>query len=187
MMLTRVLTCIALVVGVLAAAPPAHDLAQSSALVTVRDTGLLELRLSVPYEEALHASAMPRQPQPLFLASVSSMTDARVAALLDAFQAALQRGTRVVADGRTVPLTSWQWPAHGQVRATIRQAAMIATLGVHDHVERLTITATGRTTALPRQVQLQVPAAVGPVLLTVVRPQEQWLRSGALSSPITVR
>ncbi len=187
MMIRRALALSALVLGVIVAAPRAHDLAQSSAVVTVRDTGVLELRLSVPYEDALHASAMPRQPQPLFLATVSSMTDARVAALLDAFQAALQRGTRVVADGRTVPLTSWQWPAHGEVRATIRRASMIATLGLHDHVERLTITASGRTSELPRQVQLQVPAAAGPVLLTVVRPQEQWLRSGALSAPITIR
>jgi hypothetical protein len=170
----------------LSAVPLAHDLAQSSAVVTVRDTGVIEIRLAVPYEEALHAATMPRQPQGVFLASFSSGSDRQAAAVLAAFNVAVQRGVRIVADGQAVALGDWQFPAQADVRATLRRAAMMATVGAHDHVDRLMVTATGRASGPVRQVQVQLPPALGPALLTVLHPREQWLRDGRLSPPVLV-
>ena len=38
--------------------------------------------------------------------------------------------------------------------------------------------------AVGGSVQLKLPAAVGPVLVTVTRPQERWVEPGVLSAPI---
>lgn len=176
--------CLCLLLSV---APHAHDLAQGSAVVTVRDGGLVDIRISVPYDEALHAATMPRQPQGVFLAGFSSASEAQAAAVLTSFNAAVQRGVRVVADGQVVTLGNWQFPRNADVRATLRRAAMIATLGAHDHVDRLTVTATGQARGTVRRIQVQLPGVLGPALLTVVHPQERWLHDGRLSSAIPVR
>lgn len=173
----------------LAVALGAHDLTETSATFTVRDSGVVELRLAIPYDEVLRRTTMPKQPLPVFLAAFSSAGDRSVAAALTTLHEHVRRNTRVVADGRPVPLTAWEWPDVGLVRSGFRRAAMMATVGTHDHMERLTVTARGQLTGGSpiRQVQVQLPEQLGPTLVTVLHPEERWLRGGALSAPIPIR
>lgn len=179
------LVCCALV----PAGMTAHELGESSATLTVRDAGVVELRLAVPYDEVLRRTTMPNQPRPIFVAAFSSATDASVSSTLTALHDRLRRGTHIVADGHEVPLTAWQWPDTGAVRTQFRRAAMMTTVGAHEHMERLTVLARGQVTggASIRQVQVQVPELLGPALVTVLHPDERWLKGGVLSAPIVIR
>lgn len=167
----------------------AHDLTESSALLTVRDSGIVELRLTIPYDDVLRRATMPNQPLPVFLAAFSSAADRAVAGALTTLHEHVHRETRVMADGRPVPLTAWEWPDVGLVRTGFRRAAMMATVGTHEHMERLTVTARGQLAggAPIRQVQIQLPEQLGPALVTVIHPEERWIKGGALSAPMPIR
>lgn len=184
--MTRFLVLVVACASLLRVPVSSHELGETSVTLTLRPGGVSELRLVIPYDEVLHRQVMPREPFGAFLVAVSA-APAGQAAATSALQDAIARDTRVLADGRPVIVDRWNWPSPAVVRDTLRRALMMRTAGVHDHPERLVVTAAAHLAATTRQVQIRVPVTLGPALVTVSRPREQWVAAGALSTPIPIQ
>ena len=116
----RIRTVLLATVGLLVATPVmAHDLADASATLIVRDGGHLQLRLQVPWADVLRAQWMPKASPPEFLAKVVSLPRAEFARDLVRVQATLERDARVVADnGPPVVFARRQWPSANSQRSS---------------------------------------------------------------------
>lgn len=164
-----------------------HELGGSSIAVVVRAGGEAELRLAIPYDEVLHRQVMPRQPFQAFLVAFSAGPAGQAAAAADALRTTLARETGLLADGRPVTISGWTWPPAAAARDILRQSLMMQTSGSHQHPERLVVVATAHLDASARTLQVRVPAILGPALVTISRPREQWVSPGALSAPFPIQ
>ena len=126
------------------------------------------------------------------LAGISDAIDGFIASLEKrhaTVEQSIQLGTRLVADASApVAFTRWQWATADEVQDALKRELMSRLAdGVRfEHLSRLAVTAevtTGRDIAA---VRLKLPASFGPALLTVYRPEERWVKSGELSSPVNV-
>lgn len=169
----------------------AHELEETAVTLVVREGGALELRLVCTWSRLLLADrvATPAAAREQ-LARLAAESDTRFATRVNALRRTIESSVRARAVGNThQAFTAWQWPAARAVQEAIRQelmAAMTGGAGDH-HASRMTTTArlvVGPTTPA---VQLELPKQLGPVLLTVVRPQEQWLAPGQPSPPVALR
>ena len=187
----RIRTVLLATVGLLVATPVmAHDLADASATLIVRDGGHLQLRLQVPWADVLRAQWMPKASPPEFLAKVVSLPRAEFARDLVRVQATLERDARVVADnGPPVVFARWQWPSAAEVQEALRRELMsrLADGERFEHFSRLPATSEVALGRSPTAVRLRLPTSLGNALVTVYRPAEQWVKAGELSGSVVVR
>lgn len=170
--------------------PNRHDLAETGATVVVRDGGHIELRLQVPWADVLHGVWIPAVPLEEFLVRATSRPVAEFARELAKVESDVERGARLVPDGgATARFTRWQWPRANEVQEALRRELMsrLADKANFEHASRLPASAELAVGRELTSVQLQLPVVLGPALLTVYRPAEQWLAPGALSPPMGVR
>ena len=180
----------AIAVALLMASPlSAHELADASATVVVRDGGHVQLRLQIPWADVLHATWMPKRSMQEFLVVVTNQPRADFARQLDAVQRSIERGTRLVADaGAPVTFTHWQGATAAEVQEALKRELMsrLADGDRFQHASRLAATseiALGHEIAT---VRVQLPPTLGAALVTVYRPEERWVKPGELSAPVTV-
>ena len=167
----------------------AHELAETSATLVVRDGGHLDLRLQVPWADVLRAQWMPKASPQLFLAQVVNQPNADFARSLARVRAALERGARVVAVADTpVAFARWQWPTAVEVQEALRRELMsrLADGERFEHLSRLAATSDVVLARSPATVRVQLPPALGPTLVTIYHPQEQWVKAGELSAPFSL-
>jgi hypothetical protein len=176
--------------GLLAAAPvTAHELAETSATLIVRDGGHVELRLHIPWSDVLRSRWMPGVPMEEFLVRVTSQPEADFKRDLLRVEADVERDARVVGDGGAPsPLGRWQWPASSAVQGALKRELMsrLVDRDRFEHASRLPVSAEVTLARGPATVSLRLPGVLGPALLTVYRPAEQWLSPGQWSTPVPV-
>ncbi|MEK0431438.1 MAG: hypothetical protein RL139_1242 [Gemmatimonadota bacterium] len=163
----------------------AHELAEASATLVLREGGHVELRLLVPWAEVLRQRLMPERPMRDFLARVTEEPPGRLERTIAAVEAELSRDTRLMPSGRpAMGFTRWRWPDAARIRAALREELMDRLAGGDPvHPSRLQAVAEAiRPGAAP--VRAVFPRSLGPVLLTVVRPREEWVTPGRTSTPI---
>lgn len=181
---------LALACGAWSAAPAVpHELAQSSATLVLRDGGHAELRLQVPWADLLRAQWMPDVAVTEFLARVTAEPTDVFARRVSQLQSRIARDLTVAPDGGAGrPFTQWHWPHPLELREALRRELMsrLATPSDFEHASRMTVVAEQTLGREPSSVRVQLPALLGPALLTVYRPTEQWLPAGTLSAAIPV-
>lgn len=164
----------------------AHEMAEASATLAVRDGGHVELRLLVPWAELLRTRLLPGRPMPEFLARVTQQPSRELEAAIAGIRAEVERGTLLLApQGRRITFRAWRWPDTDEVRTALRTELM-ARLAADDagiHPSRLLTTADAVMGRVP-EVRAMFPSALGPVLLVVTHPVEQWLAPGRASGPL---
>ena len=170
--------------------PSRHDLAETGATVVVRDGGHVELRLQIPWADVLHGEWIPSVPMEEFLVRATSRPAPEFARDLAKVQAEVERGARLTPDGAAAArFARWQWPRAGEVQEALRRELMsrLADKANFEHASRLAASAELAVGRDLNSVRLQLPSLLGPALLTVYRPAEQWLAPGAMSAPMSVR
>lgn len=167
-----------------------HELAEASATVVVRDGGHVQLRVQVPWSEVLRRAWQPRAEPVRFLGEVVGLPPATLARRVAAVQQRLAAEVRVAGDGAAgVPPERWQWPAPEALRDALQRELMsrVAEGSAFEHASRLPVTAEAKLPRSPRAVRVRLPALLGPALVTVVQPREQWVAPGAWSVPAPLR
>ena len=159
-------------------------------VATVRDGGQVALRLQVPWAEGLHARWMPGASMEEFLVRTTNQNSAAFARDLAQVERSVERTTRLSADHdapRTFP--RWQWPSSSEVQDALRRELMsrLADGAQFAHLSRLPASTELVLGREPAAIRLQLPDFLGPALLTVYRPTEQWLRPGQISAPTGVQ
>ena len=168
----------------------AHELSETSATLVLRDGGHVELRLQVPWAQVLREQWVPGVTMEEFLVRVGNQRPAEFARELTQVENGIERSTRFVIDGGApAALSNWQWPAAAVVQEALRRELMsrLADGDRFEHASRLPALAEQTVGREPASVRFQLPVALGPALLTVYRPTEQWLKPGEVSAPISVR
>lgn len=167
----------------------AHELADASATLVVRDGGHVQLRLQIPWADVLRSSWMPARSTPEFLVIVANQPRADFARQFATVERQIQQRTRLVADAAApVTFTRWQGASAAEVQDALKRELMsrLADGDRFEHASRLAITAELTTGRELSTVRLQLPASLGPALVTVYRPEEHWTKAGELSSPVNV-
>jgi hypothetical protein len=164
---------------------------ESAVTLVVRDGGALELRVLCTWSRLLMdpvvatTTAADRRTRLMRLTAEPAAT---FAMRFERVRQALERGIVArLADGSRRAFGAWQWPSATEVQAALRQEMMAeATGGDRDH-HASRLLATARLVVGPRaeSVRVDLPKTLGPVLFTLMRPEDQWL-APAQSSP-TVR
>lgn len=167
--------------------PEVHELNEAAATLVVREGGHVELRLLVPWADVLRQRLMPGQPMADFLARVTSERSPDVARAIAAIESEIARATSLRrSGGPPVRFTGWRWPTDTAIEAALREELMARLSGGESsHPSRLQVTAEAVVPARS-SVRVTFGPALGPVLLTVVHPEEAWVPAGATSAPICV-
>lgn len=170
----------------------AHELEETAATLVVREGGALELRLVCTWSRLLltnsgaTTSDAIREQLGRLAAEPASVFATRVQTLRRSIETGVRAHTG--GDGR-LRFEAWQWPATSDIQEALRQelmATMTGASGDH-HASRLMVTARLVVGPTAPTVRLEMPKQLGPVLLTIVRPQEQWLAPGQLSPAVVLR
>ncbi len=167
----------------------AHELPGTSATLVVREGGFVELRLQLPWSELLHRQWMPGATPEQFLTVMVNQPAAVFAKRLLALQGTVERELRLIGNGtRAQPFTRWEWPSPASVQGAMRTELMarLAMPGGDHHAERMAARAELRMGVNVTTVQWQSVPLLGPTLVTAYRPVEQWVGTGARSTPIPV-
>ena len=82
----------------------------------------------------------------------------------------------------------WQWPTAVEVQEALRRELMsrLADGERFEHLSRLAATSDVVLARSPATVRVQLPPALGPTLVTIYHPQEQWVKAGELSAPFSL-
>ena len=174
-------------------APPAgdaHELAEASATLVVRDGGHVELRLQVPWAVVLHQRIMPGAAMQEFLVRMTNLRPAEFATQLTAVQGRIERETKLTAEpGKPAAFQNWHWPAAGEVQDAMRRELMsrLADGANFEHASRLSAAAETVVGRERSSARLVLAPLLGPALLTVIRPHEEWMRAGEPSAPVVLR
>lgn len=167
-----------------------HELAEASATLLVRDGGHVELRLQVPWSEVLRRAWKPGADPVAFLGEVTALPPAVLARRLAAVQGTVAAEARVAGDDPAgMSFTRWQWPAPEVLRGALQRELMsrVAEGAGFDHASRLPATAEAKLVRSPQAVRVRLPALLGPALVTVLQPREQWVAPGGWSLPVPLR
>ncbi len=189
-MTRRVVGAVLLILCTMGGVAWAHELAEPSITLTVRDGGFVGVRLQVPWSSVLRQREGPRPNATPVLGTLASLPAAAFAQRLQDAQREIERTLLVRADGAPPrALMRYVWPAAAEVQQALRTELM-ARLAAPDgsgHATRFSVTAEVRLPPAFRTVQVQPPAVFGATLVTVQRPMEQMVRGGAMSAPMVVR
>lgn len=167
-----------------------HELTAASVTLVVRDGGHVEVRLQVPWAEVLRRAWRPDADRAAFLGEVAAMPAAEFAGRVAVVERALAQEARIAGDEATgVAPTGWRWPAPEALREALKRELMsrLALGADFEHASRLPATADARLARSPRAVRVRLSPLLGPTLVTVVQPREQWVAPGAWSAPTVVR
>lgn len=189
-MLGAMLGAAALAVAVIAPETNAHELAEASATLVVRDGGHVELRLQVPWSDVLHQRIAPGLSMQELLVRLTNQHPSAFARQLAPIQDAITRDTRLVTDrGKPTTFLRWNWPRAADVQDALRRELMsrLAEGASFEHASRLSTTADAVVDRDRATARLVLPPLLGPALLTVVHPHEQWIRAGEPSAPVAIR
>ena len=188
-MTRRVVGAVLLILCTMGGVAWAHELAEPSITLTVRDGGFVGVRLQVPWSSVLRQREGTRLGATPALATLASLPPAAFARRLQDAQQDIERTLLVRADGAPPrALQRYVWPAAAEVQQALR-AELMARMAAPDgsgHATRFSVTAEVRLPPAFRAVQVQPPAVFGATLVTVQRPMEQLVRGGAMSSPLVV-
>ncbi len=96
---------------------------------------------------------------------------------------ALQAGTLVKIDGRTVPLKLRTYPNRDAVMRALASAAIEADLGAHAHPAYFRVDLESEEAGwVGNTLSVQFPRRLGPVLVSFVQPKTQLLSQGATAA-----
>lgn len=188
--------CMQMVACVLVCAAPwqtlqAHELTETSATLVIRDGGHLSLRLQVPWATVLQARLAPGRPAVELLGQLAAEPATTFARRYAAVVALIARDTHALdAQGRSVAFINWQWPKAAEVQEALRRELMARLADPVNFAHDSRLAATAEVTLQSRasgQARLRLPTLLGPALLTVTHPREEWLRGGAPSAPFALR
>ena len=161
----------------------AHEIESNRLQVVVRDSNHIQLSLWLNLVDAMMvdvpaAAAMP------WLAEHAAMSSSDFAAAWQQYQTRLEQALTLRVQDQAVPMLRWAWPASAVLQQQIRTRIMQMTVAPTDHVHAqvLEVRAEGRAPRTVRDIRVQVPPAWQPILITVSRPQQQWLQKGAGSA-----
>ena len=188
-MTRRVLRAVLLLMCVVAGVAAAHELAEPSITLTVREGGFVGVRVQLPWSAVLRARFFPAMNATQALGTLASLPAAGFASRLQDAQRDIERTLRVRADGAPPRvLTRYVWPTPGDVQQALRAEMMerMATPDGSGHAARFSVSAEVRLPPTFRSVQVQPPSMFGATLVTLQRPVEQMVRGGAMSSPMVV-
>lgn len=124
------------------------------------------------------------------LGQLASEPAATFARRYTALTGRLTAGTRLLSpSGTVVALTRWHWPAAATVQQALRDELMSRMVdgAAFRHASRLAAEAEATVPASVPTVRLGLPPQLGPALVTVVRPEEQWVGRGGLTTAIDLR
>jgi hypothetical protein len=187
------LTPAALLLGALLSAAPtpalAHELEEASVALVIRPDGLVEARLMVPWAVVLQARLAPPLDPVAFLTQLVNQPAAAFATTVRTVERDIERELRLGDAGRGVAFTRWQWPTPADIQRALREELMsrLADGAAFRHASRLAAQASVRPSTPAAQSRLIVPAALGPVLLTVTHPLEQLIPRGGVSTSFPLR
>lgn len=172
----------------------AHELAGASATLIVRDGGHVEVRMQIPWSDVFRAlgpgGRARNRPMTEMLGQLAAESPSRFAQRYAQATARLAHEIQLTdAKQRVVRLTSWKWPAATTVQDALRRELMsrLADGERFEHLSRLPATSEATTGRNDEVVHLKLSPLLGPALLTVIHPREQWLPAGTRSAPLRVR
>ena len=168
----------------------AHELEEASATLTIRSGGHVALRLQVPWAELLRTTVAPGRPMVDLLGQLASEPAAAFARRYATLTNRLAVGTRLLSSAGTgIAFTRWHWPEAAIVQQALRDELMSRLVdgAAFRHASRLAAEAEATVPAPIPAVRLGLPPQLGPALVTVVRPEEQWVGRGGLSTAIDLR
>ena len=159
-------------------------------MLTIRSGGHVALRLQVPWADLLRTTVAPGRPMVELLGQLASEPAATFARRYSALTARLASGTRLLSSSGTVfAFARWQWPQAATVQQALRDELMSRMVdgAAFRHASRLAVEAEATVPAPIPTVRLGLPEQLGPALVTVVRPEAQWVGRGGLTTAIDLR
>ncbi len=143
----------------------AHELHEPTARVTLR-SGHAEVRLRLDMLDAMGRIGEPGVP----IAHLPAVDPTGFAALAAKTRAQLAAETVLWVEGRRVPLALTAFPRTEALVELARQQAMQKLVDPHAHAPRWEVRLEVRLKARPAEVALELPKALGPMMVTFVEP-----------------
>lgn len=175
------------VAGLVSAPANAHELQSNRATLVLRDNHHLSLSLYLDYCQLLQRTLAPGSNQREFVLRYAALPPQALRSALQQAQIQLEKDALLhLPKQQAIRFSRWQWPDLQTVQQLLQQRAMQSVVAPHDHphAAQLEIHAEANTSAPIKQLDLQLPAAMQPLLLVSYRPSQQWLNGGNGSSPI---
>jgi hypothetical protein len=188
-MTRRVVGALALLLCTVGGVAVAHELAEPSITLSVREGGFVGVRVQLPWSAVLRRRLFPNMNVAQALGTLASLPPAGFATTLQDAQRDIERTLLVRADGAPPRvLTRYVWPSAGEVQQALRTEIMerMATPDGSGHAVRFPVNAELQLSRTARTVQVQPPAAFGATMVTLQRPVERMVRGGAMSSPMVI-
>lgn len=166
----------------------AHELQEAAATVIVRDARHAELRLTLPWADLLHQRLMPTRSRTDVLQRLTSGPTGPLTTAIAVLRREVEASVRLQLDGRPpMAFTRWRWPSEETIRAALRTELMARLAGdAETHPARLVTTSEVIASDLP-SARIVFGRVLGPVLLTVQRPREEWVAPDRPSTPLCPR
>jgi len=166
----------------------AHEPREAAATVIVRDARHAELRLTIPWADLLHQRLMPTRTRTDVLQRLTSGPTAPLTTAIAALRREVEASVRLHFDGRPpIAFTRWRWPSDETIRDALRTELMARLAGDADtHPARLVTTSEVIASDLP-SAHIAFGRVLGPVLLTIQRPREEWVAPNRASTPLCPR
>lgn len=160
----------------------AHDLAVNRLTLVQRDDAHVALTFRVDYVSALHQVLMPERPFQDFVVLCAAMPPDQFAGRIAEAQALLSAQVRLhTLGGAALTLADWRWPPSAETQASLREAVMRALVApdVHEHPPEVEITVDGLASRAIDGLRVDLPPALGAVLIIGYRPRQVWHELGA--------
>jgi hypothetical protein len=120
--------------------------------------------------QALHAVLAPHLAYPNFLQSYADLSDPALDKEIDKASAAFSATAFFnLPSGAKAKLKHWQWPARQAVREAFKVSLMLLNMppGAASHLDPMPVLAQARTRTPFRRVQLQLPLALYPIVVSL--------------------
>jgi len=149
----------------------AQSVAHPNTLAIVpEDVNNLAFQFSLNVPQVLHQLLSPSMPFPAFLQSYAHMPPAAWAAALQKAKAKLaSSGVLTLPGGRPMRLQSWQWPDPDAMAQSLKAQELILQMAeqTRPHLDPVRVLARLQTPGPIQQAQLQLPAALYPIEVTI--------------------
>ena len=154
--------------------------AHPNALTIAREDGkvlLFQFNLNLP--QVLHQLLSPATPLPAFLQSYAHMPPpAWERALQNAKRLLSASGVLTLPGGRPIRLQAWQWPDNEAIAQSLKMQEILLPIAEasRPHLDPVPVQARLQSPKPIRQAQLQLPAALYPIEVTI-KNDKFWLTS----------